>query len=82
MQSRRILMARFHVRFDRERCKGCQLCLSFCPKKIIKMSARLNSKGYAPAGMADEERCIGCQSCALVCPDGAIAIFKEEVVPV
>ena len=72
-------MARkFKVVFDRERCKGCELCKSFCPKGIIAMDTQVNAKGYCPAVMTEQEKCIGCQSCALVCPDCAIEIFEEE----
>ena len=69
---------RFKVVFDRERCKGCELCRSFCPKQIIAMDKQVNGKGYCPAMITEQEKCIGCQSCALVCPDGAIEIYEEE----
>ena len=69
---------RFKVVFDRERCKGCELCRSFCPKQIIEMDTQVNAKGYCPAKMANQEACVGCQSCALVCPDNAIEIYEVE----
>lgn len=69
---------KYKVVFDRERCKGCELCKSFCPKKIIEMDDQVNAKGYCPAKMTRQEECIGCQSCAMVCPDCAIEIFLEE----
>ena len=66
------------VIFNRERCKGCELCKSFYPKKIIEMDTQVNAKGYCPAKMANQEACVGCQSCALVCPDNAIEIYEVE----
>ena len=69
---------KFQVIFNRERCKGCELCKSFCPKKLIEMDTQVNAKGYCPARMTRQEECVGCTSCALVCPDGAIEIFAEE----
>ena len=69
---------RFRVIFDRERCKGCELCRSFCPKQLIEMDTQVNAKGYCPAKMTRNEACVGCASCALVCPDCAIEIFEEE----
>ncbi|MDR3277178.1 MAG: 4Fe-4S dicluster domain-containing protein [Oscillospiraceae bacterium] len=71
-------MARFQVRFDSDRCKGCELCGSVCPKGLIVMSGSINNKGYSPATTERSDECVGCQSCALVCPDGAIEIYKED----
>ncbi len=71
-------MAKYQVRFNSDKCKGCELCRAFCPKGIIVMSAVINNKGYRRASVSRQEECIGCQSCALVCPDGAIEIFREE----
>ena len=68
----------FKVIFNREKCKGCELCASFCPKKIIEMDTQVNAKGYCPAKITRQEECIGCQSCATVCPDCAIEIYLEE----
>ena len=72
-------MAKFEVRIDGDVCKGCELCLTFCPKKIIIMSQEINNRGYSPASIERQDECTGCRSCALVCPDGAILIFKEDV---
>ena len=69
---------RFKVVFNRERCKGCELCANFCPRKIIVMDTHVNAKGYCPAMIVEQEKCVGCTSCALVCPDTAIEIFEEE----
>ena len=42
-------------------CKGCGLCVSVCPKKIIVLAkGRLNAKGYNPAEVTDQSACIGC----------------------
>lgn len=71
-------MSKFQVVFNRERCKGCELCRTFCPKKLIEMDTHVNAKGYCPAMITRQEECVGCTSCAMVCPDGAIEIFKEE----
>ena len=68
----------YKVIFNREKCKGCELCASFCPKKIIEMDTQVNQKGYCPAMITRQEECIGCQSCATVCPDCAIEIYQEE----
>lgn len=61
---------------DEERCKGCELCTQACPCGIIRMSEKLNSKGYHPSELAEPEKCKACKMCALVCPDCAIEVFK------
>jgi len=69
---------RFKVVFDRDKCKGCGLCITFCPKKILAFDADVNSKGYHPAGIVDAPECIGCTSCATMCPDCCISIYELE----
>ena len=69
---------RFKLVFNRDKCKGCELCVSFCPKHILALDATVNAKGYHPAGMTDQEACIGCASCALMCPDCCISIYELE----
>lgn len=65
------------VTFSEERCKGCKLCVSVCPKKIVQIKTdRLNPKGFHPAGVTEMEKCIGCGFCATICPDCVIQVEK------
>ncbi len=65
------------VEFREERCKGCGLCVSVCPKKIISWkTTELNIKGYHPAGVEEMDKCIGCSMCATICPDNVIEVWK------
>jgi 2-oxoglutarate ferredoxin oxidoreductase subunit delta len=57
-------------------CKGCGLCAVSCPKKILKLSDRLNMKGYHPVECEKPEACIGCAFCARMCPDCVITVEK------
>jgi 2-oxoglutarate ferredoxin oxidoreductase subunit delta len=61
---------------NQEICKGCELCISFCPKKLITLSDKLNGNGYTPALFKDGGECTGCTSCALVCPEVAIEVYR------
>lgn len=67
---------------EEERCKGCELCVQFCPPKVLAMSTRLNSRGFYTVELTDEARCTSCAACALVCPDLVITVFKAERVRV
>jgi 2-oxoglutarate ferredoxin oxidoreductase subunit delta len=63
-----------------ERCKGCLLCTTVCPKGIIAPSEHINQMGYKAVEVSagDMEKCTACASCALICPDVAIRVFKSS----
>lgn len=72
------------IEIDRERCKGCGLCIIVCPKKQIEISDKLNTKGYYPASFQEAEiqepektKCTGCALCAVMCPDIAIEVYSQ-----
>ena len=65
------------VTFRTERCKGCGLCTTVCPRKIVVMDKEsINEKGFHPAAVTDMEQCIGCAFCATICPDCVIKVEK------
>ena len=64
------------VTFTEERCKGCELCTTVCPVKIVIMADRINSKGFRPATVNDMNKCIACAACARICPDAVIEVEK------
>ena len=61
-----------------ERCKGCHLCISVCPKQLLSVSAAYNQSGYAPVCIADMESCTGCGLCAEMCPDICITVWRKK----
>jgi 2-oxoglutarate ferredoxin oxidoreductase subunit delta len=64
---------------DENTCKGCTLCVGACPFHLIRISKRINSKGYFPAEFVDEDhKCTGCTLCAIICPDVAIEVYREK----
>jgi len=75
------------INIDSDKCKGCLLCVSFCPKGLIVMDKKLNQRGVKPvrfsrksgippkAGKEDNE-CLGCAMCAIICPDCCIEVYK------
>ena len=68
---------RGYIEIDQEFCKGCQLCISFCPKDAIYLSDKLNDSGYLPAQFNSDSGCTGCAICAVVCPEVAIEVYRD-----
>ena len=64
------------IDISREFCKGCEMCISFCPQKMISMSSELNGSGYSTAVFGKGNECTGCAVCAVVCPEGAIEVYR------
>lgn len=52
-------------------CKGCGICVAFCPKQALKLVKE-------KVTLAAPENCILCGNCELRCPDYAIYIEKTE----
>lgn len=63
------------VVIDKERCKGCALCVETCPFGVLALSSEFNRYGYTIATMAAPEKCTGCTMCAQMCPDAAIEVY-------
>lgn len=66
------------IKINQERCKGCGICIAFCPKKILKLSKKTNKNGLPFAEIINKENCRGCANCAIVCPDVCIEIKKGD----
>ncbi|MDR2157356.1 MAG: 4Fe-4S binding protein [Clostridiales Family XIII bacterium] len=72
-------MPQIFVKIDAEKCKGCNLCVEACPKKILSSGRDARNKyGYRAVTANGSEDCTGCLNCALMCPDGAIAVYKRQ----
>lgn len=73
------ILAKAKVVIKKDRCKGCELCISVCPKNILAIDdTEVNANGYHAVSVVNEDECIACASCGLMCPDGAINIYKEQ----
>ncbi len=51
-----------------EWCKGCGICIEYCPKSVL--GAREDGK----VKVVNAEDCVQCRLCELRCPDYAIRI--------
>ena len=66
------------VIIDRERCKGCGLCIAPCLQGVLAYSGEYNQSGYNVVWMEEPERCTGCAFCAQTCPDIAIEVYRKR----
>ena len=53
-------------------CKGCGICIAFCPQGVLDFDE--DGKSYPK----NPEKCIKCMQCELRCPDFAITVNQEE----
>ncbi|MCB1195292.1 4Fe-4S binding protein [bacterium] len=67
---------RFNV--DKNKCKGCSLCVRVCPTKTLRMGTELNDYGNTYVECIDQSKCIACCMCATMCPDWAITIHDDR----
>lgn len=61
----------FSVEIITKWCKGCNLCVEVCPKKVLKLNDDVKCEVVA------QDDCIGCRQCDNICPDMAITV-KER----
>jgi len=68
------------ITIEEARCKGCQLCITVCPKKLVGLAEHFNALGYHPSQFIDiAHQCTGCMLCALICPEAAITVYRSDV---
>jgi len=51
-------------------CKGCRICVEFCPTGTLALDDRFK------VIIAHPDKCIGCRMCEYRCPDLAIHVEK------
>ncbi|MEK6643112.1 MAG: ferredoxin family protein [Planctomycetota bacterium] len=66
------------VKIDTRRCKGCGLCVEFCPRHCLKLVDELNPIGYHPAELHEPGACTSCALCAEVCPETGIEVLRKR----
>ena len=60
-----------HV-INRDWCKGCGICVYFCPGKVLDLDDSDKVVLQKP------ENCICCRLCEFRCPDFAIEVITEH----
>jgi len=54
-------------------CKGCQICVEFCPTGVLAFAQDLQRPVVVAA-----ERCTACHFCDTHCPDLAIVVKRLD----
>ena len=68
--ARQLRAPKGRVRVFGQWCKGCGLCMAFCPQGVFE------SNGEGRPAVAHPERCTACEWCCLHCPDFAISVTR------
>jgi 2-oxoglutarate ferredoxin oxidoreductase subunit delta len=62
-----------------DHCKGCELCISVCPKHVLELDTGLvNPLGYHPVRLTDAASCTSCALCARICPDAVFTVYARR----
>jgi len=69
-----MVKSRGTITIDVETCKGCELCITACPPRVLSMSAAVNRIGYRYPQL--HPGCTGCAACLFVCPDVCFEVFR------
>lgn len=70
------VLTRGTVTIDTNVCKGCELCITACPPRVLFMSTEANELGYHyPRLVAG---CTACRACLQICPDFCFQVWKYE----
>ncbi len=70
------------VNVNIDRCKGCYVCASHCPKGCLEKGDTINASGYVAIRRVEAASCIGCGLCVLACPEPralTVLVMKEVI---
>ena len=60
------------LQINRDWCKGCGICVNFCPKQVLEIDK------HDKAAVLRPEDCICCKLCEIRGPDLAIEMVLDE----
>lgn len=59
------------IEIKKEWCKGCEICVEFCPFNVLAMNGALPE-------VVNIDACTACGLCEIRCPDFAIKVIKPD----
>lgn len=60
----------YSIQVKQEWCKGCTICVEFCPEEVLAMDGN-------KVKVVNPQACKGCTLCELMCPDFAITVVRN-----
>ncbi len=60
------------VKIKKEWCKGCGICVEFCPKNVLALDH------HEKIEIINRDACILCGQCEMRCPDFAIYLGGKD----
>lgn len=77
--SRKGIKREYEIVREIELCKGCDICVVFCPKDVLEMDTdSFNRRGYHYLNVVKDEDCTECFMCERICPELAIHLRRKE----
>ncbi len=66
------------VHVNADWCKGCKICVAFCPTNALEMGKEFNKKGYHAPFLVRPDDCVDCKYCESICPEFSIFVTHIE----
>ncbi len=69
---------RVELKYSKEKCIGCGICVQICPKEALLLNPTGASiKGYVEGDPIEvvEDKCVVCGVCVALCPEDALRIL-------
>ncbi len=79
LDSDEITIPRGAISIITQRCKGCEICVTYCPRAVLRLASSSNAKGYHYPQVERADACVACGLCQIMCPE--FAIFVQEQSP-